>query len=89
MKNVFGEVYKHLQNKRGSANKSLYNALNREDVQAIILNHSMWWTEQNSTSRGLSDAQHRTLKTIMNRLYEASWLYDAAPTPPLELHHAS
>lgn len=87
MKNVFNNVYEHLNTKRGAADTSLFNALNREDIHSIILNHGVWWIEKNSLSTGLTDAQHETLKRIMQQLYNASWLYDVVP--PHQKKHQS
>lgn len=64
MTNIFNEVYAYAGARKKY--RSLYNALNREDVQSVIVHNGHWWTEQHSHSRGLSEAQYRALDEVVN-----------------------
>ena len=70
--NVFYEVYRLAETKA----HSLFIALDCENIQSIILDNGIWWTEKNTYSKGLSDKQHKQLNKIMQDTYKAEWLYN-------------
>ena len=75
MNDVFVEVYKHLEQYKGSNYKSLFDRLDREAIVGIILDGNIYWTERNMISDGLTDRQHELLAEVMKRKYGATWLY--------------
>lgn len=72
-KNVFAEVYDIAL----SEAHSLFVALDRESISGVILDGNIYWTERPSMySDGLTGTQHKQLAKIMQKHYNAKYLYE-------------
>jgi hypothetical protein len=75
--NVFDKVY----NIALSEAHSLFVALDREAISAVILDGNTYWTEAPSVySDGLTDKQHKQLAEIMAKHFNATYLYEEVIT---------
>lgn len=71
-KNVFSEVYNLAMSKA----YSLFVALDKENITAVILQDKTYWTEQNTYSKGLTARQQKQLDKIMRDSFGAEYLYN-------------
>lgn len=72
-KNIFSEVYDIAL----SEAHSLFVAMDKENISAVMLDGHTYWTETPSVySEGLTKKQHKQLAEIMNKHYQAKYLYE-------------
>ena len=76
-RNVFEQVYLLTQERHGAEYKSLFNALDHENICSVIIDGDIYWTERPSVySDGLTDAQNKTLNKLMLKEFQAQSLYN-------------
>ena len=71
-KNVFSEVYNLAMSKA----HSLFVALDKENVTAVILQDRTYWTEQNTYYEGFTAKQEKQLDKITRDNFGAEYLYN-------------